>query len=47
MRDFLATVFGSYRVPAVAEIGSGTSEKFDMLVPYVEAVQKRYSRFDG
>jgi hypothetical protein len=43
--DEIATVFGSYGVPAVAEIGDCTSEKFDSLQPYVETVQKQWGHF--
>eukprot|EP00956_Cyclotella_meneghiniana_P032158 scaffold87032_cov30-Cyclotella_meneghiniana.AAC.1 len=37
--DEIATVFGTWGVPAVAAIGDCTTEKVTMLNPYVEAVQ--------
>ena len=43
--DEIATVFGSYGVPAVAEIGDCTPNKFDSLQPYVGAVQKEWGHF--
>ena len=43
--DEIATVFGSYGVPAVAEIGDCTPDKFDSLQPYVGAVQKQWGHF--
>ena len=43
--DEIATVFGSYGVPSVAEIGNCTPDKVDALQPYVNAVQKYWGQF--
>ena len=43
--DEIATVFGSYGVPAVSEIGNCTPDKVAALQPYVNAVQKHWGEF--
>ena len=43
--DEIATVFGTWGVPAVAAIGDCTTEKVTMLNPYVEAVQSQWGNF--
>ena len=43
--DEIATVFGSYGVPAVSSIGGCTPEKVEILQPYVDAVQAQWGHF--
>lgn len=43
--DEIATVFGTYEVPAVAEIRNCTSEDVDSLAPFVALLQRAWGNF--